>query len=273
MFGYIKLDTLAPKELYQNFHKHYCYLCKSIESEYGELARAFLSYDVTVFLILFEEEITFNEVKKFTCVRTDKNMKKSIDNEYVKMCAGMNILFSEGSIRDNIVDSHHLLLMKGASAMYAPVFKKAGKKYPLIKSLIAKGYEVIRELEKKNASIFELEEAFSEIVVKVVTDAFLVTDERKISYARYVGKIIYLLDAIDDIDKDMKSGSFNPFKEYGSKENLIVNNREFVENHFKELLDDVIYIEGDDINTLTYNRIIFDGINESKFEVMKGVVR
>ena len=45
----------------------------------------------------------------------------------------------------------------------------------------------------------------------------------------YMGKFIYLMDAYDDVEKDSKDGSYNPFKELYKQEGFEEKVRQYLE--------------------------------------------
>lgn len=272
MFGYIKLDRYSPVPISENFRRHYCYLCRGIHKYYGNLPRFVLSYDVTVFSILLEPETYLKDVKKIPCFGGDKNLKDSLVNEHIHMCAALNVLLAEGQIEDNIIDSKSLF-MKLAKLIFSGKFKKAGKEYPLMRQIIVEGHNDMRQIELNNGSVEEIENSFANLVGRLAVEVFKVEDKEYIEYLRYIGKMIYLLDAIDDLDKDIKKGDFNPLKKYGSKKDLLFEHHEWLENHLNSLKEPVHIHEPKDINILTVNRILYFGINEMVSNILKGVTR
>ena len=69
----------------------------------------------------------------------------------------------------------------------------------------------------KNLPIDKVAKVFGEIMAEVFVyrDDFWKEDLYKLGF--YLGKFIYLLDAYEDVEKDMKTGDYNPFREFYAK--------------------------------------------------------
>ena len=72
----------------------------------------------------------------------------------------------------------------------------------------------------KNLPLDKVAKVFGEILAEVFVyqDDYWKEDLYKIGF--FLGKYIYLLDAYEDVEKDIKSGDYNPFKEISNGENF-----------------------------------------------------
>lgn len=76
----------------------------------------------------------------------------------------------------------------------------------------------IRELERKdNVTADELADLSGEILADVFEcglSGSAARISREIGY--HVGRWVYLIDAVDDYNRDIRRGEFSPFQEYGA---------------------------------------------------------
>ena len=91
--------------------------------------------------------------------------------------------------------------------------KKAKKRYPQMEQIIASQMERQRKLEQEGCSVDAAAEpsarALSGITELIPTDEI---NRRVLSRIGYlVGRWVYLIDALDDIEEDLKQGCFNPY--------------------------------------------------------------
>ena len=133
--------------------------------------------------------------------------------------------------------------------------------------IIETGHEKMREIETCNGTIEEMEEAFASLIERITREFFCITDERKISYIRYIAKMLYFMDAVDDINKDIRRNSFNALKQYGNKSDYVLRNYSALKNHLENIRADIIRYEAHTLNAETVNRIIDIGIPEMLLKV------
>ncbi len=152
MFGYIKLDSYSPRPYKEYFKKNYCFLCRSLDKHYGLFARLFVSYDVTLFLILFSEENYLMNVSKIGCYKNTENLKIKLKEEYSKKMAALNLALAAGELRDNINDRDKFYA-KILYKAYSKVFKKVRNDYPELWEIIEKGHEEMNKVEEVNGPI------------------------------------------------------------------------------------------------------------------------
>jgi hypothetical protein len=93
-------------------------------------------------------------------------------------------------------------------------YRKAKKNYPDIANIIKEQINCQENIERKSES--SLDES-SEPTANMLANVFemLSSDgtEQKIlkQFGYFLGKWVYLMDAVDDLEKDNKNGEFNPF--------------------------------------------------------------
>ncbi len=145
------------------------------------------------------------------CFLSPFKKKKVILNEYLDYCSSINVLFSYYKLLDDYKDNksvHSLLLSKILYKDYI----KIKDKYPYKEKIVRDGFEKIQELEKfDKTTLDEISDVFGEILGEMF-DYNPQYDQlrllREIGF--YLGKLVYYLDSIDDIEDDAKRKRFNP---------------------------------------------------------------
>ena len=219
MFGYVKINKmdLTFRE-YEHYRGYYCGLCKCLKNNHGEISRLSLNYDIT-FLVLILTSVyrPKSNIIEEGCITNPFKKKKKIINEITEYAASMNVLLAYYKLEDNLKDDNKLK-DKVAYTMYKGILKSAYEKYPKKAEFIKEQLEILYNLEKaKNTNIDLVSNTFGNLMSEIFAYK---QDENENELRRIgfnIGKYIYLLDAYEDLEKDYKSGSYNPFIDYIDK--------------------------------------------------------
>ena len=219
MFGYVKINKmdLTFRE-YEHYRGYYCGLCKCLKNNHGEISRLSLNYDIT-FLVLILTSVyrPKSNIIEEGCITNPFKKKKKIINEITEYAASMNVLLAYYKLEDNLKDDNKLK-DKFAYTMYKGILKSAYEKYPKKAEFIKEQLEILYNLEKaKNTNIDLVSNTFGNLMSEIFAYK---QDENESELRRIgfnIGKYIYLLDAYEDLDKDYKNGSYNPFIDYIDK--------------------------------------------------------
>ncbi len=269
MFGYVKLDKKAPLLLKNNFRKHYCFLCHSLGKYYGQLSRFLVSFDVTFCLMLFAEDAYLKQVEAIKCFKKSEPLNTALNEELAKKIAAFNLTLVAAELDDNIRDKDNFY-SKIAYGALKKQFKKIQADFPLLWTTVNEGYDEMEAIEKRDGSLDEMENCFADIIEKVAKSCFDVTDEGILSQLKFVAKNLYFMDAVDDLDKDVKNNAYNPLKAYQSKKNLIECNYDALRAHIKAQRDELIPPTTRSMNVLTATRVVCFGIPEAFFRICRG---
>ncbi len=239
MFGYVHYDMpyLFVKDL-TLYRAAYCGLCKGIGESCGQRARAALTYDVAFLSAILHNIAGIDfKIEKQGCI--GHHIKKrpiAETDEMTRALGAVNTLLAYYKLTDDIRDGgggrcKRLFLRKG--------FGRAKKKYPELASILAAYMEEQAAAEREGVSPDSAAEPSAQMMKKL-TDCLLKdkATEATGQLFWYLGKWIYLIDAVDDYDKDLKKGQFNPFAESyhaESREALIRENREEISYLFDSL--------------------------------------
>lgn len=219
MFGYILVNKpeLKIKE-FDAYRSRYCGLCHALKDRHGLAGRLTLNYDMT-FLIMILEDL-YDEKQQCDCTRcivhpTEKHcLTRSDATDY---CADMCVLLAYYKCKDDWKDEHKLR-SRLAMAVLSRKAKRVAARYPEKADFIEKKMNLLDIVENaKNLPIDRVAKVFGEIMAEVFVykEDFWKDDLYKLGF--YLGKFIYLLDAYEDIEKDLKTGDYNPFKEFYGK--------------------------------------------------------
>lgn len=214
MFGYV---TVFKPELkikdYVKYRAYYCGLCRVLQQNYGFTGQMTLSYDMT-FCVILLTSLYECETKRENRRCKVHPLKKSpiLFNEMTAYAADMNIVLSYYHFMDDWHDDHSLSGFAGMAALKRKV-KKIARKYPRQCRQIRQCLKALAILEKEDCqNIDETAGRFGDLMAELLVykkdmwEPYL----RRIGF--YLGKYIYIMDAVDDIEKDIKSVSFNPLK-------------------------------------------------------------
>lgn len=221
MFGYVTpLKAELKVKDFTKFRSYYCGLCLHIKSNAGNLPRMVLNYDMTFLAVLLDslslKEPNF-ELKR--CIVHPKEKKPVVmNNDALQYAAAMNLSLYYHKIKDDIEDDNDMKSKVLEKILY-PYQKKINKSIEEINISIKNNLKSLREYEnaKNFSSIDEICHPFSDIVGNILKSYpnKLVNDGVELRNNLYslgytLGKWIYLIDAFDDLKKDMKENKFNP---------------------------------------------------------------
>lgn len=221
MFGYV--TPLKPElrvREYNEFRSYYCGVCFGIKEIFGNLPRALLNYDMTFLALLLDclSEDKAEAIGKRCIAHPNKKKSVIINNNAINYAANMNISLAYFKTLDDIQDDKSL--KGGALALImSPYRKKFSSSIIDINKIIEDNLKVLSELEssKKFTSIDEICHPFSIIVGKILElyphKLFNDSKEKRnllYSFGYTLGKWIYLIDALDDLEEDMIKNKFNP---------------------------------------------------------------
>lgn len=221
MFGYVKVckAELRMRE-YEEYKAVYCTLCRVLGEEYGLAARGLLSYDAC-FYVLLRDCAESGEAPEYKAGRCRFNPLKKCNyqtncGESYRAAAALTVLMSYQKARDNVSDSKGIKSI--AARMISPYlrgkYKKAKTRYPQFAEVVERAMAAQAALEKAGCDSVDRAADPSAKALADVCTTFIQSETQKriIERVAYcVGRFVYLLDAYDDLEDDLKNGSYNPF--------------------------------------------------------------
>jgi hypothetical protein len=225
LFGYIRPQKaeLLVRE-YEQYKGVYCSLCRQLGKRFGVLSRLTLSYDCTFYaLTLMALSPECPGFKKGRCVVNP--LKKctycSAGEDELTAASALSVIMTYYKIRDDIDDSRFFGKLRGY--FFLPLAKhmrkKAAKEFPEIDGIVKTMMERQRAIEQEeNPGLDSCAEPTAVMLQQVFAQSAGTGEEALTAEVRllqqfgyYLGRWVYLIDAADDIEKDIQSKSFNPF--------------------------------------------------------------
>lgn len=271
MFGYIK--PFKPEMKIKEFDTYkaiYCGLCKKLGERYGFFSRMTLSYDFTflalISLALNEETRGFrnekcmvNPFKKKPCLCPCDDLNFVSSSAMVMFYYKLKDNYQDGSFKDKFLSSICMPFANSAR-------KKVIKEYSVLDTLFLECMTQQKKIEDENTISVDLS---AQPTANALAGVFEILSEDKSQkqvlnrLGYFTGRYVYFMDALDDLEDDIKSKNFNVFynkfkaeqiydidiiKNY-AKETInltvaqIANCYELLNIHrYKEILDNIIYL-------------------------------
>ena len=221
MLGYVKVfkPELKVRE-YEVYCGYYCGVCKSIGARYGQLPRMALSYDAAFLALLLESINDIHDAPtQEHCIAHPIIKKKTIiRNSAIDYAADVMLILAWYKLLDDAKDEGKLYA-KSTKVFLKRLYKKLSKKHPDLCKAISMYLAELSALENdKCPSIDMAAEAFSKIMEVIFLEGIKAVnksvDEDTCSLygtiGYHMGKWIYLIDAVDDIEENIETGAYNP---------------------------------------------------------------
>lgn len=217
MYGYIKpfKAELKVRE-HEHYKATYCGLCHALKRKYGFLSRFLVSYDFTLLAIVLDamqHEPCKYERKR--CIASP-HKKKCIcaKNGAIDFTACATVILAYWKIKDNIVDESFLkgIPYRILKLINARAYKKAKRELSWFDEAVEKSITKLNELERaEEKSIDAVADTFAELLASLSAyfdDEVMARIAKELFY--HVGRVIYIIDALFDVEEDKKKGNYNP---------------------------------------------------------------
>ena len=223
MFGYVRIfkPQLRICE-YETYRSVYCTLCRHLGKQMGPVSRLLLNYDYTfmtmLMIALSGEKPEFvpgrcavNPAKKCGLCRTH--------NDAFAYTSALTAIMFYYKLKDNIRDSSpgKRLLWRTLTPYASHVRKKASKLYPQEDALVSE--YITRQFEAESKAVpggeLVIDELCEPTADVISSFAFRLSDRESDKvilkhFGYFLGRWIYMIDALDDLKDDLEDGSFNP---------------------------------------------------------------
>ena len=222
MFGYVLInkEELKFKE-YDVYRSHYCGMCQVLKKRSGNLAQITLNYDMIFLQLLLTslyEPETKLEVFRCKLHPFKKTIKRT--NQITDYIADINLFLAYLKCVDDWKDEKKVS-RKLYSFLIGRKINKIRRLYPEKTDKLENILNASREYEAKKEYDIDKIAAYSG---ELMAEIFLYREDewREALYKMgfFLGKYIYLIDAYEDVEKDVKKGNYNPFTEIYKNENF-----------------------------------------------------
>ena len=199
MFGYVHIapDKLTEEES-ARYRACYCGLCHTLGRRYGLAARMILNYDLVFLAMLLSEGNVPRCDEKRCPVHPIRRRCFCRETAALDAAADVSVLLTWWQLRDGVED-HGLfrgLKYRLSALLLRPAYRKARQFRPDLDKRMQERLQYLSALEREKCP---------------VPDRVL----EELLY--HLGRWIYLVDALDDLKKDSRSGNYNPLLlRYGS---------------------------------------------------------
>ena len=193
------------------------------------------------------------KIEKQHCVlHLIKKRPIALNDGLFSRIASLNVLLAYHKLNDDVIDNGKGRLKR---LFFSRAYSRAKKNEPILNTIIEEKYRELLSLEKSSCdSIDRVSDPFGTMMQSICQDLLKdkYTEEiRRLSYS--LGKWIYLIDALDDFDKDKKNGDYNVFvlsyKDIKDKKELVKEKISDLHLIFGVLMSDIM----DCTSKLRYN--------------------
>ena len=283
MFGYVR--PCKPELKIKDFAVYkavYCGLCHTLGRRYRFPARMILSYDATFFAIV---QMSLNGgccgfEKKHCPVPPFKKCDCAGRSSELDFWADVSVLIAYYKILDNIHDNGiakklpALLLLPLAGILR----RRAELKNPFAARCLSDYISEQNEVEKKRSAVVdEAAHPTAKLISQLLKQGQGANQSRVLERMGYfLGRWIYLADAADDLEDDLKNGGYNPFVEaFGlTAETPLAQTREKAEQYFNSCIYEMTaafqLLETKRFSPILAN-VLFDGMPLVKKAVLTGL--
>ncbi len=213
MFGYIYVNHKSlSEESKKDYQSYYCGLCQVLKKSSGVKGQILLNYDMTFLIIVLTGLYELaNEEQRFVCPLHPGKKKLAYINEASRYASDMNVLLSYHNLIDDWKDDHnypkHVM-----SLMLKKDYTRISQAYPRQAQAVEAYMQQLDVLESRRENNLD---AIAGLTGEMLGEIFAWKDDLWAEELRclgfYLGKFIYLMDAYEDLDKDKRKNSYNPF--------------------------------------------------------------
>ncbi len=213
MFGYVTINKNELKVRdYNRYRTFYCGLCHCLKRKYGVIGQSILSYDLTFLDILinalYEEPLT--DIKKGCLVHPGRR-HEMVFNDITDYVADISVILSYYKAVDDIEDKK--LRKKTVSKALFKAFSRAASEHPDKARAVRDCVEELASYERMRE--YDIDKVAG-VTGKMLSAVFPYRDDEwkdemeQVGF--YLGKFIYLMDAYDDIEDDLKHMRYNVWR-------------------------------------------------------------
>lgn len=220
MFGYVVANAAELSEDQKiTYRGYYCGLCKSIQEMYGSMHRIALNYDMTFMVLLHNSLYDLDQKSSNTrCIVHPLKPHLFYQSSATQYAAAMNIALVYYKCLDNWNDEkqlHSFAISKYLSKCMPEITSAYPRQCVHIK-------RCMDELNKIEAANSQNPDDGTNIFGDLLGQVFIWKEDRwsdtLYQFGSALGRFIYLVDAVLDLPKDIKKGSYNPMRSHWSSD-------------------------------------------------------
>ncbi|MCM1295809.1 MAG: DUF5685 family protein [Muribaculaceae bacterium] len=244
MFGYINPDSPYLFKKDEILYKAtYCGMCKSIGKGCGNFAKSALTYDIAFMSALLHNMANLDMIieKRRCALHWIRRRPMALPDDISVLLGCVNTALAYYKLLDDRADGDK----KGVLAhLYKRGFKRALKRHPAVGDIIKRSMTAQREIEEAGCKIIDAACEPTANMLKELSRYCLKEYATEHTDALFydIGKWVYLADALDDYDKDVKKGRYNVlYNSFGEREKAaaVEKNGEEINFLFNSLFADM----------------------------------
>ena len=205
------LDKL-DEENRDRFQAAYCGLCHTLGRRYGLTARLFLNYDLAFLAMLLGRRC--DSTQRHCVVHPIRKRPCACESGALDTAADLSVILLWWQLQDGIADHGFFggLKYRAAALLLRRAYQKARGRQPAFDASTRARLEELSRLEGENClSIDRPADCFARLLAEAAGGESDPTRRRVLEQMLYhLGRWIYLVDAADDLQKDLRQGCYNP---------------------------------------------------------------
>ena len=213
MFGYVVANIEdATDEEKARYHAAYCGLCRTLGRRCGQRCRLALNYDMTFLVLLLEslyEPPTITS--KARCMAHPLTQHDYTCSETTDYAADVTVALAYHKCLDDWNDDRSVAARAGAAAL-SSAYRRVRTRLPRQCGAIERELAAIGQLERarQEGAADEAANAFGHLMAELFVREEDLWSNTLRAVGFHLGRFIYLMDAVCDLKRDAKRGSYNP---------------------------------------------------------------
>ena len=215
MYGYVRpLKSELKVREYESFRSVYCGLCHSLREKYGAAARFVVNFDFTFMAMLLSEA-------EKPCQRYRRCMASPFrkrcchcQDPALEAAADYSVILAWYKLRDSVRDDGFWKRLRSRVCMLLlrHAYRRAASLAAGFDACVNENLERLTALEGSDSeSLDAAADCFASILRAAAGTDETQPRTRILSQIFYhTGRIVYILDAVDDLPDDLKAGNYNP---------------------------------------------------------------
>ena len=209
----------------ETFRGAYCGLCHTLGRRYGLVGRMILNYDLT-FLAMVLSRGTGETCDRRCAVHPFRKRRCAADDPAFDTAADMSVILTWWQLRDGVADHGFWGRWKYRflSLLLHRAYRKAKARQPELDKRIQTNLDKLSALEREKCAIpDEAADTFALLLRDMAALSPPGIKRRVLEEMLYhLGRWIYLVDALDDLKEDSRSGNYNPLlQRYGTRDGAL----------------------------------------------------
>lgn len=209
----------------ETFRGAYCGLCHTLGRRYGLAGRMILNYDLT-FLAMVLSRGTGETCDRRCAVHPFRKRRCAAGDPAFDTAADMSVILTWWQLRDGVADHGFWggWKYRFLSLLLHRAYQKAKARQPELDKRIQTNLDKLSALEREKCAIpDEAADTFALLLRDMAALSPPGIKRRVLEEMLYhLGRWIYLVDALDDLKEDSRSGSYNPLlQRYGTRDGAL----------------------------------------------------